>query len=127
MILDFEPGDKVVNPKQKDWGIGQVQSIIKGKVTFNFENEVNSNLEISADGNWEIIIKPIASSTNFDAFGHDISCILSRTDIHTQKRNLLKTLRTSGVKTQKTDRGRFGRIYPLFGGIGGKAFPCKNQ
>ena len=33
MILDFEPGDKVVNPKQKDWGIGQVQSIIKGKVT----------------------------------------------------------------------------------------------
>ena len=28
MILDFEPGDKVVNPKQKDWGIGQVQSII---------------------------------------------------------------------------------------------------
>ena len=38
MILDFEPGDKVVNPKQKDWGIGQVQSIIKGKVTVNFEN-----------------------------------------------------------------------------------------
>ena len=28
MILDFEPGDKVVNPNQKDWGIGQVQSII---------------------------------------------------------------------------------------------------
>ena len=38
MILDFEPGDKVVNPKQKDWGIGQVQSIIKDKVTVNFEN-----------------------------------------------------------------------------------------
>ena len=38
MILDFEPGDKVVNPKQKDWGIGQVQSIIKDKVTINFEN-----------------------------------------------------------------------------------------
>ena len=38
MILDFEPGDIVVNPKQKDWGIGQVQSIIKGKVTVNFEN-----------------------------------------------------------------------------------------
>ena len=28
MILDFEPGDKVVNPNNKDWGIGQVQSII---------------------------------------------------------------------------------------------------
>ena len=38
MIVDFEPGDKVVNPKQKDWGVGQVQSIIKGKVTVNFEN-----------------------------------------------------------------------------------------
>ena len=38
MILDFEPGDKVINPTNKDWGIGQVQSIIKGKVTVNFEN-----------------------------------------------------------------------------------------
>ena len=38
MILDFEPGDKVFNPKNKDWGIGQVQSIIKEKVTVNFEN-----------------------------------------------------------------------------------------
>ena len=34
----FEPGDRVVNPKAKDWGIGQVQSIIKNKVTVNFEN-----------------------------------------------------------------------------------------
>ena len=38
MILDFEPGDKVFNPSNKDWGIGQVQSIIKEKVTLNFEN-----------------------------------------------------------------------------------------
>ena len=38
MILDFEPGDKVFNPNQKDWGIGQVQSIIKDKITVNFEN-----------------------------------------------------------------------------------------
>ena len=38
MILDFEPGDKVLNPLNKDWGIGQVQSIIKEKVTVNFEN-----------------------------------------------------------------------------------------
>ena len=38
MILDYEPGDKVVNPKNEDWGIGQVQSIIKEKVTVNFEN-----------------------------------------------------------------------------------------
>ena len=38
MILEFEPGDKVFNPNNKDWGIGQVQSIIKSKVTVNFEN-----------------------------------------------------------------------------------------
>tara|TARA_B100000401_G_C52710356_1_gene673542 strand:+ start:825 stop:998 length:174 start_codon:yes stop_codon:yes gene_type:complete len=38
MILEYEPGDRVINPNKKDWGIGQVQSIIKGKVTVNFEN-----------------------------------------------------------------------------------------
>ena len=47
MILDFEPGDKVFNPLNKDWGVGQVQSIIKNKVTVNFENVgkkvINSN------------------------------------------------------------------------------------
>ena len=47
MILNFEPGDKVINPLNKDLGIGQVQSIIKDKVTVNFENVgkkvINSN------------------------------------------------------------------------------------
>ena len=38
MILDFEPGDKIFNPSNKEWGIGQVQSIIKDKVTVNFQN-----------------------------------------------------------------------------------------
>ena len=38
MIFDFEPGDKVYNPNNKEWGIGQVQSIINDKVTVNFEN-----------------------------------------------------------------------------------------
>jgi len=38
MILDFDPGDKVINPSNKDWGIGQVQSIINDKITVNFEN-----------------------------------------------------------------------------------------
>jgi len=38
MILDYDPGDKVTNPDNKDWGIGQIQSIINGKVTVNFEN-----------------------------------------------------------------------------------------
>ena len=48
MILDYEPGDKVTSPENKDWGIGQVQSIIKEKVTVNFENVgkkvINSNI-----------------------------------------------------------------------------------
>ena len=47
MILDFEPGDKVINPLAKEWGVGQIQSIIKEKVTVNFENVgkkvINSN------------------------------------------------------------------------------------
>ena len=38
MILDYEPGDKDANPHNKDWGTGQVQSIINNKVTVNFEN-----------------------------------------------------------------------------------------
>ena len=38
MLIDFEPGDYVINPSNKDWGIGQVQSIIGKKVTVNFEN-----------------------------------------------------------------------------------------
>ena len=38
MIYEFEPGDKVINLLNKDWGIGQVQSIIKEKVTVNFQN-----------------------------------------------------------------------------------------
>jgi len=47
MIIDFEPGDKVINPANKSWGIGQVQSIINEKITVNFENVgkkvINSN------------------------------------------------------------------------------------
>ena len=38
MILEFEPGDKVINPIKKEWGIGQVQSITNEKITVNFEN-----------------------------------------------------------------------------------------
>ena len=47
MFLNYEPGDYVVNPKYKNWGIGQIQSIINNKVTVNFENAgkkvINSN------------------------------------------------------------------------------------
>ena len=38
MFLEYEPGDYVINPKNKNWGTGQIQSIIKDKVTVNFEN-----------------------------------------------------------------------------------------
>jgi len=38
MFLNYEPGDFVVNPNNKDWGKGQIQSIINDKITVNFEN-----------------------------------------------------------------------------------------
>tara|TARA_Y100000996_G_C22520605_1_gene642292 strand:- start:281 stop:454 length:174 start_codon:yes stop_codon:yes gene_type:complete len=38
MHIDFEPGDYVINPADKSWGVGQIQSIIDNKVTVNFEN-----------------------------------------------------------------------------------------
>ena len=37
--FNFTLGDYVINPSQKDWGIGQVQSIIKNIVTVNFQNQ----------------------------------------------------------------------------------------
>ena len=50
MFLNYEPGDNVINPKNKTWGIGQIQSIIKNKVTVNFENVgkkvINNNIII---------------------------------------------------------------------------------
>ena len=38
MLFEFEPGDFVINPNKKEWGIGQIQSIVKNKITVNFEN-----------------------------------------------------------------------------------------
>tara|TARA_B100001996_G_scaffold294726_1_gene234982 strand:- start:384 stop:563 length:180 start_codon:yes stop_codon:yes gene_type:complete len=38
MFFEFEPGDKVINPSNKEWGVGQVQTIINNKITINFEN-----------------------------------------------------------------------------------------
>ena len=38
MFLNYEPGDFVVNPRNRSWGIGQIQSIINNKITVNFEN-----------------------------------------------------------------------------------------
>jgi len=33
MFLNYEPGDFVINPKNTSWGTGQIQSVIKNKVT----------------------------------------------------------------------------------------------
>ena len=38
MQFDLEPGDFVINPKNKEWGMGQIQSVIKNKITVNFQN-----------------------------------------------------------------------------------------
>ena len=39
MNFDLKPGDFVINPLNKSWGIGQIQSIINNKATVNFENK----------------------------------------------------------------------------------------
>tara|TARA_Y100001970_G_C13721806_1_gene597046 strand:+ start:136 stop:312 length:177 start_codon:yes stop_codon:yes gene_type:complete len=50
MFLDYEPGDFVINPNNRSWGTGQIQSILRNKVTVNFENVgkkvINSNIII---------------------------------------------------------------------------------
>ena len=38
MQFDLEPGDFIINPDYKECGIGQIQSIIKNKITVNFQN-----------------------------------------------------------------------------------------
>ena len=47
MFLNYEPGDYVLNPGNRGWGIGQIQSVINNKVTVNFTNVgkkvINSN------------------------------------------------------------------------------------
>ena len=56
MILNYEPGDYVINPKNKKWGIGQIQSIINNKVTVNFENDGKKVININII-NLEKVIK----------------------------------------------------------------------
>lgn len=34
----LEPGMLVRHPERPDWGLGQVQSVIKGRITVNFEH-----------------------------------------------------------------------------------------
>ena len=46
MQFDLEPGDFVINPDDKEWGIGQIQSIIKNKITVNFQNNGKQVLNV---------------------------------------------------------------------------------
>jgi hypothetical protein len=54
MFLDYEPGDFVTNPNNKDWGIGQIQSIINNKITVNFEDSDKKVINAK-----EIILKKV--------------------------------------------------------------------
>ena len=38
MQQELAPGQIVCNPKEPDWGLGQVQSVVGARVTVNFEN-----------------------------------------------------------------------------------------
>ncbi len=38
MFLDYAPGDFVISPNNKNWGTGQIQSIVNNKITVNFQN-----------------------------------------------------------------------------------------
>ena len=37
-VLYFNLGDFVIHPKQPEWGLGQIQSIVGMNVTVNFEH-----------------------------------------------------------------------------------------
>ena len=60
MNLDLEPGDFVTNPSNKSWGIGQIQSIIKNKVTVNFENKGKLVINIK-----EIILEKVKKEIEY--------------------------------------------------------------
>ena len=61
MFLNYEPGDFVTNPNNKDWGIGQIQSIINNKITVNFENSGKKVINAK-----EIVLEKV---NKFECFG----------------------------------------------------------
>ena len=42
------PGDFVRHPTQPDWGMGQVQSVIDGRATVNFEEVGKVTINLAA-------------------------------------------------------------------------------
>ena len=55
MNLNLKPGDFVINPLNKNWGLGQIQSIIKNMVTVNFQN--NGKLVINIENIMPVVKK----------------------------------------------------------------------
>ena len=47
MQFDLEPGDFVINPKNTECGIGQIQSVIKNKITVNFQNSGKQVIDVN--------------------------------------------------------------------------------
>ena len=54
MFLNYDPGDYVINPDNKSWGIGQIQSIINDRITVNFEDSGKKVINAK-----EIILKKV--------------------------------------------------------------------
>lgn len=48
MSIEFEPGALVRSPAHPEWGVGQVQSSIGGRLTVNFEHAGKLVLEGAA-------------------------------------------------------------------------------
>ena len=102
MILDYEPGDKVTNPNNKEWGIGQVQSIINDKVTVNFENAgkkvINAkNIELRKLGKWKMDLKKIVEDL--------IESFLNAGDlaIELRKKGLIKEIKSDNTPVSNGD------------------------
>jgi len=53
----LEPGNLVRHPQQPDWGVGQVQSNINGRITVNFQEQG----KVVIDGS-KVALMPVFSS-----------------------------------------------------------------
>ena len=59
MQYDLEPGNFVLNPSEKSWGIGQIQSIIKNKITINFQNHGKQVMDLN-----HVILEKVKENEN---------------------------------------------------------------
>ncbi len=46
-MIDLTPGTWVRHPDQPDWGLGQVQSSVDGRVTVNFEHAGKQSINVA--------------------------------------------------------------------------------